>query len=275
MQKKENKEARQETGHSSNSTGTYSSRDSQKGVNHGLLNLLEVLVDNIVTIVILLGFITIVAMLIYVLIPKTVTLQVTDLEWERHIAIDEWKLVNENGWSLPEGAKLVDKRREIHHFDTVLDHYKTVTEQKSETYISGYDTRTGYRDLGNGYFEEYEYEEPVYDTRYYTVTHEEPVYKEVPVYATRYYYQIYRWVYERTDRLTGHAGTRPSWPEPLLQENERESSRGESYTVIGVTKKGKEVTYNIDFDLWEEVNVGATMEVKTVVGSITEIIWVE
>ena len=35
------------------------------------------------------------------------------------------------------------------------------------------------------------------------------------------------------------------------------------------------VTYNIDFDLWEEVSVGATMEVKTVVGSITEIIWVE
>lgn len=214
-------------------------------------------------------------LLIGLAMPKETTLHVLDKTWERTIEVEEYKTVSESDWYLPSGGRLSYTRREIHHYDKVIDHYKTVTEQKSESYISGYETVvTGHRDLGNGYFEEITSERPVYDTRYWTETKEEPVYRDEPVYQTKYYYDIERWVHKTNVKASGAADD-PYWPELNLADNERQGHKKESYEIITENKKEKKKTYKIPFNDWNRINVGNSIKVKTSFGSISEIIDIE
>ena len=153
-------------------------------------------------------------------------LTVTGLQWVRNINIEENKMFSESGWTLPEGAEQTDARNEIHHYDSVLDHYESVEVQRSRQVVDHYETYYTYSDNGNGTFTEVPHERPVYTTEYYTETVQQPVYVQ-------------------------------SWPEVELGENEREGQRSEAYAFTVEHRKEKKPaeTYTLAESDWMNINV--------------------
>ena len=199
---------------------------------------------------------------VYLFLPKEHELIVTDVYWERNIDIQEYRTVEENDWQIPAGGRLLYTRSEIHHYNQVLDHYETRTRQVAkERYVGEEEVVVGYRDLGNGYFEEITSSRAIYETYYETETYEEPIYRSVPIYQNKYYYEIERWVYDRT--ATAKATDKyPKWPELNLAENERESTRKETYTVTGKDKKDEVYTFTLSYKEWQRVHLGQEIKVK-------------
>ena len=123
----------------------------------------------------LVAIVAIVGLFMYMNGDKTAgDLTVSALSWERNIQIEENVQYSESGWDLPDGAELTSQRQEIHHYDSVLDHYENVEVQRSRRVIDHYETYYTYNDLGNGNFEQVENQRPVYETEYYTETVQQP-----------------------------------------------------------------------------------------------------
>ena len=184
-------------------------------------------------------------------------LKVTSLNWARVIQIEANRQYSESGWNLPAGAELTETRRELHHVDSVLDHYESRQVQRSRQVIDHYETYYTYEDNGNGTFTEVPHERPVYTTETYWDTVQEPVYVQVPRYADKYYYTVWRWKPERevTAQGTDHNA---AWPEFTLADNEREGQRAEQYlfSVEHTEKKESSATYQVDEEHWKTINVG-------------------
>lgn len=211
--------------------------------------------------------------LVSIFTPKNTTMEVTGFSWQRTIEIEQYRTFHENDWSVPDGGRITSQKSEIHHYDKVLDHYETKTRQVTKQRISGYETYTTTKDLGNGYFEEETHERPIYETYYENETYEEPVYRDVPVYWTKYYYDIERWVYERSV-TTSQNDQSPYWGETNLQSDERISKKNEEYVLIGITSYKKEQVRNIvlnDMQKWSEFEIGQKVKVKVYVGGITKL----
>ena len=199
-----------------------------------------------------------------------VTLDITEKNWSREIEIEEFKMTRESGWSLPEDAELAYTQEEVYTYNQILDHYETVTEEKSEQYISGYETIDNYVDLGNGYYENRSYQKPIYSTRYYTDTYEKPIYRNEPVYRTKYYYDAERWVYVRTESAEGN--DEPYWPDiSNLKDNERANTKHENYTITGVNKKNQKKTYTLSYNMWNRLSVGDRAKLAVSSGTVQRI----
>lgn len=209
---------------------------------------------------------------IFLAIPRWKTITVDSLEWQREIEIETNTLIEEDDWSVPgDAVEVLYTRREIHHYDHVIDHYQTITETKSRQVLDGYDTYYTYRDLGNGFSEEVEHSTPRYRTEYYTETHEEPVYRDDPVYRTKYYYTVWRYIYDHSETSSG-INNEPYWPEYQFVGDQREGARHEKYIVNYIDKKGNPARYNLqDQALWQSMAVGKTYRVKVSLGYIIEI----
>ena len=202
--------------------------------------------------------------------PKKSDVTIVDARWEREIAVEQNRLVQESDWSLPSDAvELLQSRQEVHHYNSVLDHYETVEVQRSEQVLDGYDVEYSYQDMGNGYFEQVEHSTPRYRTEYYTDYVEEPVYVQVPVYETKYYYTAYRWEYERTETASG--SDNPYWPELSLAADERAGGRSEEYSVTYTDKKGRESTAICEYELWSQLPIGKRCSVTLQSGRIVGI----
>ena len=206
--------------------------------------------------------------LVYALIPKEKTMQVTALSWERSINIERYQTVNESDWSLPYGARLQYTREEISAYEQVIDHYETKTRTVSEQVLDGYEeVVTGYRDLGNGYAEEITTSRPIYRTEYHEETYQEPVYTTVPVYETKYYYEIDKWLYERSVNTSGTTDI-PYWGKVTLADDERTGSKSEQYYVTGLVKE-KEKTFYFSLEDWSNINIGDEITFNATLGSGT------
>lgn len=204
--------------------------------------------------------------------PKDCTFKVQSMSWENSISIEENKTFRESDWYLPSGGRLAYTNSEIRSYESVLDHYETVT--KSRQVQDGGHYETSYSDNGDGTFTEHSNFVPDYTTEYYT--EEEPVYRHEPVYDTKYYYDIDKWVDERTEKVSGN-DKNPYWPKLSLTEKEREAGRSSSYSMSGeLTYKsfGKDKTktekYTIDESMWKEINTGQTLNVTIKDGKIIE-----
>ena len=202
------------------------------------------------------------ALFIYLIIPKSTNLVVDNLTWEYIVQIEEEKTFNESDWDLPINGRLQYTSTEIHHYNQVLDHMETKTRQVSYEVLDGYDeVITGYTDNGNGTFTENTTQVPRYRTEYKTETYEEPVYREEPVYATKYYYEIDRWVKTRKVTTTGD-DKEPYYGEVILDTKEREGGRIEKYLLICHNSKGKNVSYTITKEEWQKLNIGDSIKAK-------------
>jgi hypothetical protein len=182
-------------------------------------------------------------------------LKVTGLEWTRTVSIEKNIQYSESGWELPSGAELTEKKKEIHHYDNVIDRYVKKNVQRVREVLDHYESYYTYKDNGNGTFTEVENQRPVYRTENYTETVSEPVYKQVPKYSTKYYYTIWRWTpdHELTASGTDH---NTAWPETELAEDEREGTRAEEYRfTVEDGKKKTTTTYRLAEADWMNLNV--------------------
>ena len=82
----------------------------------------------------------VIGMSLFLFMPRNDTLHITGKDWERSIAVEAYRTVDEDDWSLPANARLHYTNREIHHYDRVLDHYETIKEEVPERYVSGQET---------------------------------------------------------------------------------------------------------------------------------------
>ncbi len=201
-------------------------------------------------------------------IPTNAT--ITGFRWERDIAIEEFNNYNEDAWELPAGANLHEKKREIHHYKKVIDHYETKTRTRTRRVSDGYTTE--YVNKGNGQFETRSV--PKYKTETYTETYQSPVYRDEPVYATRYYYDIDRW------KVVSHVKTsaddhEPKWgtlPKKVISEPEkirnpeygyqREGEHTESYYLKIKRKRAKEKELKYDYNKWSKLKEGDSITYK-------------
>lgn len=215
--------------------------------------------------IVVLLFILASSVIVYALIPKEKTMQVTNLSWERSIAIEQCKTVDESGWSLPFGARLHYTREELSGYKQVIDHYETKTRTVSKEVIDGYEeVVTGYKDLGNGYAEEITSKVPIYRTEYYEEEYKDPVYVSIPVYETKYYYEIDKWFYSRSVETSGTTDT-PYWGEVTLAYNERIDSQTEHYYVTGLIKEKKK-TFTFSFEDWSSISIGDEIHFNATLG---------
>ncbi len=174
----------------------------------------------------------IIGLLVWFFTPVKHNSQVSGFEWDRNITIQSLETFDEEGWSLPSGARLHYTNEEIRSYNTVIDHYEPKTRQvEKERYVGEEEYVSGYEDLGNGQFEEIISKRPVYETYYDTETYEEPVYTQVPEYDTKYYYEIDKWVYSRSVKTSG-TNHEPYWGETTLGDKEREGSKDGNYWLI-------------------------------------------
>ena len=209
----------------------------------------------------LVAVVAIVGLFLYMNGNKTTgDLTVSGLSWERNIQIEENIQYSESGWSLPDTASLTSQRQEIHHYDSVLDHYEDVEVQRSRRVLDHYETYYTYNDLGNGNFEQVENQRPVYETEYYTETVQQPVYVQVPRYATKYYYTIWRWTPTRVVTASG-TDQNAAWPEPELGEQERAGDRSEEYCFTVQDPKGQSTTYRLAESDWRNLSVGSALSI--------------
>lgn len=203
---------------------------------------------------------------------KKDNLSISSFNWQRVIYVQEMNTVQEDGWTLPEDARLIDKKEEVHHVDQVVDHTEIVTIEKSREVVDHYEEEvTGYEDNGDGSFTEVTEEVPVYTTEYYEEESEKTIYREEPIYQTKYYYEIDRWDTTR-DVTTEGDDQSPVWGEVTLAENEREGERTETYTFTATTSKNKEVTYSLDEASWSSLKTGDSFEIKTKSGKSVMIV---
>ena len=208
--------------------------------------------------------------IVYLCIPKEQEILVQEISWEYTINIERYKTVTENNIYLPTDARLLYFNEEIAHYEDVLDHYETKTRQVAKERLVGYEEYvSGYRDLGNGYFEEITSSRPVYETYYETETYQEPVYRKEPVYRIRYYYEIDKWVHERSV-VTRGTSKETYFGEAKLHSDERISSKNENYYISGLnTKKDKYQKYSISFDDWNYISVDKSYKFNVTLGFAT------
>ena len=229
---------------------------------------LKWIIAGIAVIAVIIGIAAIVA-------PKEKTLSVEGFSWERTLYIEKYKTVRDSGWSLPSGARLSYTKEEVRSYDHQFVGYRTetYTEQEIDYYESYV---SGYRDLGNGYFEEITAQRPVYKT--VTKTREVPQYIDVPIYDTKYYYDIDRWANDHTNVTKGNDhepywGDEPSATGKPKLGDERVSSRSESYSVIGTVSGSKNSrSYEIGYSDWEKLKKGDSVRCKVYVSGKIELL---
>jgi RNA polymerase subunit RPABC4/transcription elongation factor Spt4 len=203
--------------------------------------------------------------------PRTEVATVSDLSWERTIAIQEHQYNLHEDWSLPDGADLESTEERIHHYDEVLKGYKEECGyEESCTSVSVYDhTETTCYDDGTCDEEDvYRTEEEC--TEEY-VCEDVPQYEDVPVYQTWYNYYIWEWVDIEPAVASGHDAD-PYWPEITLEDNQREKSNGreETCTVTFVNQKEKTYDFSVSCSELEKYDIGSHWEIERNASRVTE-----
>lgn len=176
---------------------------------------------------------------------QEVPAQVTELNWERIIAIEAYSAVPGGDWcdSMPFDAYSVRRSERQRSTNRVPD-----GEECSVRRI----------DNGDGTFREQE------ECR--------TIYREEPVYDDYCSYTVNRWVHARDAAASGVLGQRdPAWPNLDLRGSsglgsEREGGRDEFYRVL-LLAGDKDFTCTVGYDLWRRVEVGASYNLP--VGVIT------
>jgi len=208
----------------------------------------------------------VIGLLIFLLVPKSKTLDIASVSWERSVEVEENRQMQESDWTLPSEAYDVTSRLELYGYNTVLDHYETRTREVAVDVFDGYDTSYSYRDLGNGRFEEVENKTPRYRTEYKTESYQEPVYRNDPIYQTKYYYYIMRWVTDHYEETSG-VNDEPYFAEVAEDDTHRAGEKTERYYVTDTEGK----TYSTSYEIWKDLKAGDKVKASVHMGEILEI----
>jgi hypothetical protein len=235
--------------------------------------------------------------------------------WERAFQVEQRRVVEGSGWDLPDSAEVVRSRRRLRGTGREVERYESVTRrvQRSREVPAGTRTATrqvpdsrtetrqvtervrtgertyvcGQRDLGNGYFEdiecsdpvyenvtrteEYEvpttrtetYEETVYRTEYYweNETTNEPVYRRVQVYDTFFDYRVPAWDSVETRQARGDTAA-PAWPDTALRPGQRIVGRRDEYWMTFRRADGTRFGARVPLDVWMRWRVGQPVALR-------------
>lgn len=211
--------------------------------------------------------------------PDEAVMQIKGVSWKRTIPIEVQKTFTEDGWSRPDGARLITVNNEIKCYNQEVDYVEKKVHKVPKQVQTGTEQKpTGKMiDNGNGTFTKEMKTVPVYETVMVDEEYEVKHYKDVPVYAPKYYYEIDRWVHSR-DVVSSGVDKNPVWGEVVLGEKEREgkeSARTEEYFVLAQeeTKKGelKTDTYTMNYEDWLKVETGSEVTVLKLLGKRLEL----
>jgi hypothetical protein len=186
---------------------------------------------------------------------SAINVEITGFEWERTVALEAYKQVEEEAWELPEKGELIKKFKAVHHHDKVFKGYETKTRTirekvGTERYVCGK------KDKGNGYFEDKYCDRPVYKNR--EETYQEKIYDQVPVYKTKYRYSIFKWVAIEPLKTSGkdHQAKWGTSPDLDNRDRFRISNKSGNYHFVFKDHKGETHYEKVDFDLWERLRYG-------------------
>ncbi len=190
------------------------------------------------------------ALAVVLLWKEEAAVQVAGHSWERSIAIEEYRSVEEDAWcdEMPAGAHDVSRSEEVRSHKKVED---------------GEDCTVKKKDQGDGTFKEIE--------------ECKPRYKEVPVYDDKCRYEVERWTKDRTVDASGAAlSDAPAWPTVKLGKQgtcigcEREGAKSERYTVHFSGEGGEDLSCDLPQSAWSGYAVGSrwTGEVGVVTGKL-------
>lgn len=225
--------------------------------------------------VIIVGIVAVIMLvwgLVLLLAPQETTMKITGFSWSRSFDVEQKQTFHENDWYVPEGGRVTYQQMEIHHYDSVIDHYETETQEVEKERIAYYEYSTNLIDLGNGYFDEETVSTPVYETYYETETYEVPIYRDEPVYEMMYYYDIDRYTYIRTVRTEGNDKS-PYWGENNIALDERICDEYETYRISGLENDRNEISLSAEanYEKWKQLEIGDTVRVKVYPGGVTEL----
>lgn len=197
-----------------------------------------------------------------------VEIEVTNLEWQRTIKLEEYKTVTETAWDgeVPKEARVQSNERALHHTDKVPNGTRQVHETYSEQVSDGTEKYVcGRKNKGNGYFEDVYCTRTKYKsvskTRYKTET----IYKDVPVYKTRYTYLMDKWI-SAGEKTTSGDDFNPKWADVSVDNVKmREAGRTESYNLICKDLGGKNKLHKIKLtsENWSDFQSGERLHGKT------------
>lgn len=112
--------------------------------------------------------------------PNVRNVTIDDFEWQRAIDVEENVTYDENGWTLPDDARLQYTKREIRPYKDVVDHYKTVSETKTRmVMIDHYEGELSDDPYWSKILEIIIKIFPICKDETYTETFHEPVYRQV------------------------------------------------------------------------------------------------
>lgn len=203
-------------------------------------------------------------------IPKTETATVTNIAWERSIAVQEYQYVERGDWSLPAGADLVNQEMRIYSYNRVQvgTEERCGYEQFCDT-TSVYDhTETVCYDDGTCDEHDVYRDEQTCSDEY--VCDQVPVYEDVPIYETWYVYNMWEWV-DLEPIVTRGSDIDIYWPETRLGETQNEGTRTENCIVTFTTEKGNSYTYRPPCSELYQYPRGSRWNIKRNVDEILEV----
>ncbi len=209
------------------------------GSSKKLLKIIGFIVLGVVTLSILASF------------DKEIEVQILEHGWERTVQMEENKLVAEEDWKLPQGAKLVKSYQAIHHYNEVLVGH----EQRTRTVQIQTGTRKvvcGQKNMGNGYFEDVYCNEPIYENR--EESYQEPIYRKDPVYQTKYQYNIYRWKEISPIQAKGimKNANWPETPKSFTGNNFRQGEKKQRYWLKFKLPNGEVKQEEMPYEKWKQ-----------------------
>ncbi len=210
-----------------------------------------------------------IVILVFMFWPRTASGTLESKSWTRDITVEESRTVKEADWSVPEGGRTYESKKELHHYNEVLDHYEPVEVARTRQVPDGFDTSIEYVSNGDGTFTEREVRTPRYRTETYYETVTQPIYRKEAVYQTKYYYEIERWFESRHVTTKGGAEN-PYWGEPALGEKEKEGKRTETYT-LAFKEKRHSYSIEVPLDYWLSLKPGTTVKLTISNGKIIKI----
>jgi hypothetical protein len=179
----------------------------------------------------------VIAILVAVFWRREASAYVTGHEWERVIAVEELRPVEDSAWcdAMPDDAYGVSVREEERSTRRVQDGESCEVERV---------------DQGDGTFREEEVCSPVY--------------RNEPVYDDRCYFTVDRWEQSRTVNAAGmNLSTAPVWPETNITRSgtcmgcEREGERQENYILV-LRAGENEYRCGVSFDQWQSAAIEST-----------------
>lgn len=213
-------------------------------------------------------FLLITAGLMFLGRSKEYQVTLADKYWQSSVDVEKYAEVYESDWTLPDGAELDHKEKEIRTYEQVQ--HGTTTETYESYEQVGSHEETTYTDNGDGTFHSSTTTVPDYD--YVTRTREVPNYVSEPVYDTKYYYYIWRWQYDRTLTAEEHGDKKVYYAKEDLSDDERYKNKQCSYYLtFHDNEKDEDETYEVTKEQYKQVETGAGYTIVVSVDEITEI----